>query len=410
MLLNTIVKNKKIISIITCGLIALSATNSNIYAVEDNLKAKESIDNNEDSSQEDSSSSEEDSSDKDDSTDDENQDNNINEVITITLDKLKDVEYIGKKVKVSAVIQNIESNKLSIKDNSGEGVLYLNNIDLSSISISDTVIATGLVEFIDGATYIVVSSPSDLEIIKNSDTEEDDKKDEVENDNSNNESNKPGTGSTQKPGISSGVQTPNNNFASSNNTSSQVSSIKQIYVRTVKTINTDLTSSQWSKIKSAIEEGLIKVVDLPENKIRIKQVSNGYGDRVWIVNDPRGLDEEIEEITRTIGLDKINELSYKDYDVTETRWNNILEDIEDGLGGHSQSEKFICSKYAHVEELSLETTIKIYGEAITQNIKVIILGDMQKIDKIKIDNIKYKVISQRKIKNKTSFFLEVDND
>ena len=88
----------------------------------------------------------------------------------------------------------------------------------------------------------------------------------------------------------------------------------------------------------------------------------------------------------------------------------ILEDIEDGLGGHSQSEKFICSKYAHVEELSLETTIKIYGEAITQNIKVIILGDMQKIDKIKIDNIKYKVISQRKIKNKTSFFLEVDND
>ena len=88
----------------------------------------------------------------------------------------------------------------------------------------------------------------------------------------------------------------------------------------------------------------------------------------------------------------------------------ILEDMEDGLGGHSQSEKFICSKYAHVEELSLETTIKIYGEAITQNIKVIILGDMQKIDKIKIDNIKYKVISQRKIKNKTSFFLEVDND
>ena len=88
----------------------------------------------------------------------------------------------------------------------------------------------------------------------------------------------------------------------------------------------------------------------------------------------------------------------------------ILEDMEDGLGGHSQSEKFICSKYAHVEELSLETTIKIYGGAITQNIKVIILGDMQKIDKIKIDNIKYKVISQRKIKNKTSFFLEVDND
>ena len=88
----------------------------------------------------------------------------------------------------------------------------------------------------------------------------------------------------------------------------------------------------------------------------------------------------------------------------------ILEDIQDGLGGHTEVEKFVCSRYANVEELSLETTIKIYGEAITQNVKVIILGDIQKIDKVEINNVKYKVISQRKIKNKTSFFLEVDND
>lgn len=88
----------------------------------------------------------------------------------------------------------------------------------------------------------------------------------------------------------------------------------------------------------------------------------------------------------------------------------IVEDVQDGLGGHIQSEKAICSKYANIEELSLETTVKIYGEAITQNVKAIILGDMVKIYKIKIDNIMYKVISQRKIKNKTSFFLEVDND
>ena len=58
----------------------------------------------------------------------------------------------------------------------------------------------------------------------------------------------------------------------------------------------------------------------------------------------------------------------------------------------------------------LETTMNIYGEAITQNAKAIILGSIQKIDKIKIDEVKYKVISQTKIKNKTSFFLEVDND
>ena len=87
-----------------------------------------------------------------------------------------------------------------------------------------------------------------------------------------------------------------------------------------------------------------------------------------------------------------------------------LEDVQDGLGGYIESERFICFRYANIEELSLETTMKIYGEAITQNVKAIILGDMQKIDKVKIDDIKYKVISQRKIKNKTSFFLEVDND
>ena len=87
-----------------------------------------------------------------------------------------------------------------------------------------------------------------------------------------------------------------------------------------------------------------------------------------------------------------------------------IEDVSDGLGGHIQSERFICFRYANVEELSLETTIKVYGDVITQNVKAIVLGDMQKVDKIKIDDIKYKVISQRKIKNKTSFFLEVDND
>ena len=88
----------------------------------------------------------------------------------------------------------------------------------------------------------------------------------------------------------------------------------------------------------------------------------------------------------------------------------VLEEHQDGLGGHIESERFICFRYANIEELSLETTMKIYGEAITQNVKAIILGDIEKIDKIKIDDIKYKVVSQRKIKNKTSFFLEVDND
>ena len=88
----------------------------------------------------------------------------------------------------------------------------------------------------------------------------------------------------------------------------------------------------------------------------------------------------------------------------------ILKDISDGLGGHTQSEIYIESRYANIEEMSLETTVRIYGDAITQNVKAIILGDTVKIDKIKIKDVMYKVVSQRKIRNKTSFFLEVDND
>ena len=83
---------------------------------------------------------------------------------------------------------------------------------------------------------------------------------------------------------------------------------------------------------------------------------------------------------------------------------------EDGLGGRTEVENVIIETMCNFEELSLETTVKIYGEAITQNAKAIILGSSIKIDKVLIDDIKYKVLNQRNIKNKTSFFLEVDND
>ena len=83
---------------------------------------------------------------------------------------------------------------------------------------------------------------------------------------------------------------------------------------------------------------------------------------------------------------------------------------EDGLGGRTEVENIIMETMCNFEELSLETTIKIYGESITQNAKAIILGSSIKIDKVLIDDIKYKVLNQRKTKNKTSFFLEVEND
>ena len=83
---------------------------------------------------------------------------------------------------------------------------------------------------------------------------------------------------------------------------------------------------------------------------------------------------------------------------------------EDGLGGRTEVENIIMETMCNFEELSLETTIKIYGESITQNAKAIILGSSIIIDKVSIDDVKYKVLNQRKIKNKTSFFLEVEND
>ena len=82
----------------------------------------------------------------------------------------------------------------------------------------------------------------------------------------------------------------------------------------------------------------------------------------------------------------------------------------DGLGGRTEVENVIMETMCNFEELSLETTIKVYGEAIAQNAKAIILGSSIKIDKVLIDDVKYKVLNQRKIKNKTSFFLEVEND
>ena len=88
----------------------------------------------------------------------------------------------------------------------------------------------------------------------------------------------------------------------------------------------------------------------------------------------------------------------------------IIEDVADGLGGHTEVEKAMATMYANVEELSLETTSKIFGDTLTQNAKATILGSLDKIDKIKIEDTMYKVLSQRKLKNKTSFFLEVEND
>ena len=90
-----------------------------------------------------------------------------------------------------------------------------------------------------------------------------------------------------------------------------------------------------------------------------------------------------------------------------------IEHIEDGLGGRTEGERVLSILNANIQELSLQATMKIYGQATTDNIKAIVLGriiqdnDKEKKYKIKYDNKYYKILSKQYIKNKTCYLLEV---
>lgn len=125
--------------------------------------------------------------------------------------------------------------------------------------------------------------------------------------------------------------TNNNSNTLSNN--SNTSTISKIKAKTVVTISEDLSESQWSKVKSALEDGLVKLIDLPNNKIKIVQVLEDSGDKIWIVNDPEQKDietEEDEESVFTVGYELMKSLDVSNFDITETKWNSILSKIEKG--------------------------------------------------------------------------------
>ena len=99
------------------------------------------------------------------------------------------------------------------------------------------------------------------------------------------------------------------------------------------------------------------------------------------------------------------------------RFDKVIElinvvPIEDGLGGRTEGESIVDTLDANIQELSIETTMKIYGEATTDTIKAIALGKINKnVDKIRYENKLYKIVSKRFVKNKTCYLLEViDND
>ena len=99
------------------------------------------------------------------------------------------------------------------------------------------------------------------------------------------------------------------------------------------------------------------------------------------------------------------------------RFDKVIElinivSIEDGLGGRTEGETIVSTLNANIEELGIEATIKIYGEATTDTIKAIVLGKViNDVDKIRYDNKLYKIVNKRFVKNKTAYLLEViDND
>lgn len=99
------------------------------------------------------------------------------------------------------------------------------------------------------------------------------------------------------------------------------------------------------------------------------------------------------------------------------RFDKVIElinivPIGDGLGGRTGGETIVSTLNANIEELGIEATIKIYGEATTDTIKAIVLGKViNDVDKIRYDNKLYKIVNKRFVKNKTAYLLEViDND
>ena len=98
------------------------------------------------------------------------------------------------------------------------------------------------------------------------------------------------------------------------------------------------------------------------------------------------------------------------------RFNKVIELIvevmvEDGLGGRTKGERVISRLNARVDQLSLDATYKMYGEAYINNIRAVILGHIEiDADKIKYKNEYYRIVNKSFVRNKTCYILELIQD
>ena len=85
--------------------------------------------------------------------------------------------------------------------------------------------------------------------------------------------------------------------------------------------------------------------------------------------------------------------------------------VEDGLGGRIKGERVISRLNARVDQLSLDATYKMYGEAYINNIRAVVLGHIEiDADKIKYKNEYYRIVNKSFVRNKTCYILELIQD
>ena len=327
-------KNKKLLSIFLAGIISYSSVSiGKVYAEEiKNNAGNEIIENNTDSYD----SVEDTDNNRTDNNDYLDEEENITEAKIIKVSEINNIDNIGLNVSTQGSIINIQDNKIYIKDETGEGVICFDGISVNNLQVGDTISITGIINQIDNENTVVINDINNIDLILKEEIQdedinqdenivEDDESDKVEDssDDEKDKNNKP-SNSTNKPS------------QSSSNKGGQVSSSKlnteEVVVNAIKSkseivIENDLTSAQWEKVKLHLGEKNIKVKDLENNKIRITQVNNECGDNIWIVNDPRMLDSDV---INTIGTDITNTLLYSEYDVSESKWNAIVEDVQNG--------------------------------------------------------------------------------
>lgn len=310
-------RNKKLLSLCLAGLIAIVSVGTQYIYAEDE------INNNE-------------------------QEIVTQEVKTIVVNDINNAENLDCNVKTQGTITKIDGSSIYIKDDSGEGVVFLENIAVDSVKVGDVIEVTGIITAKESQNIILVKSEADLTIVSTSEedtgipdegTEVPDKGTEVPDDST---SNPESENLTNKPSISnkpsgsmsggSGSNSSQGSSLESNNSSAEVIVSNNVKGKDPITVSSDLTEAEWNKVKAALEDGGIKVKDLPNNKIRITKVSVEKGDTIWIVNDPRMLDseEEVVSVVNSKSIVTINSINYEEYDVTEAKWSTIVDDIIDG--------------------------------------------------------------------------------